>query len=293
MSSTAETTKADTCCCCANCGAAEVDDIKLEECGGCDLVKYCSDICREEHREQHYEDCNIRKAELHDKELFTQPDETHLGECPLCFLPMPIDIEKSTFYPCCCKYICNGCCYAHHKSSEGDRCPFCREPGVDGGEDNEKRVMARAKVNDPAALTYVGGLRYREGNYDAAFEYLTKAAVLGDIHAHWELGSMYEDGEGVEEDEVKAIYHLEMAAIGGHPWARHSLGWIEKEKGNIERAVKHFIIGANLGDEISMQELREQYSAGNITKEDLEATLRTHQAALAASLCSKYLKTRD
>ena len=42
---------------CANCGAAEVDDIKLEECDGCDLVKYCSDKCREEHREKHGEEC--------------------------------------------------------------------------------------------------------------------------------------------------------------------------------------------------------------------------------------------
>jgi hypothetical protein len=33
MSSEAET-EADICC--ANCGAAEVDDIKLEECNGCD-----------------------------------------------------------------------------------------------------------------------------------------------------------------------------------------------------------------------------------------------------------------
>ena len=36
---------------CANCGIAAVDDIKLEECTDCDLVKYCSDKCREDHRE--------------------------------------------------------------------------------------------------------------------------------------------------------------------------------------------------------------------------------------------------
>ena len=38
---------------CANCGIAGVDNIKLEDCDGCDLVKYCSDGCRELHREQH------------------------------------------------------------------------------------------------------------------------------------------------------------------------------------------------------------------------------------------------
>ena len=70
-------------CCCANCGIAEVDDIKLEECDGCDLVKYCSDNCKDEHREQHEEECKKRTAELHDKELFTQPDGSHLGESSL------------------------------------------------------------------------------------------------------------------------------------------------------------------------------------------------------------------
>ncbi len=277
MSSTAETTEASTCCCCANCGAAEVDNIKLEECDGCGLVKYCSDKCKKEHREEHEEECKKWRALLHDKTLFTQPDETHLGECPLCFLPLPIDIEKTTFYSCCCKSICNGCSYA---DDEGDRCPFCREPAVGGDEENEKRIMERAKANDPDAITYMGGLRYRVGDYVAAFEYWTKATKLGDYHAHGQLGMMYENGDSVEVDEEKAVYHFEKAAIGGHPYARYSLGWIEEKNGRIERAVKHFIIAAKLGDELSMEALRSQYSKGNITKEDLDATLRSHQAAI-------------
>jgi hypothetical protein len=44
--------------------------------------------------------------------------------------------------------------------------------------------------------------------------------------------------------------------------------------------VKHFTIAANLGYEKSMKVLWKHYSHGNITKEDLEATLRTHQAAI-------------
>lgn len=76
---------ADTVMCCASCGRAEVDDIKLMDCdGGCDLVKYCSDDCQENHREQHEEECRKRGAELRDRDLFEQPDESHLGECPIC-----------------------------------------------------------------------------------------------------------------------------------------------------------------------------------------------------------------
>ena len=97
---------------CASCGIAALDDVKLKLCdGGCDLVKYCSDNCQETHREQHEQECKKRKAELHDKELFTQPDISHHGECPICCLPLPIDTTKSIMMGCCCKVICNGCCY--------------------------------------------------------------------------------------------------------------------------------------------------------------------------------------
>ena len=113
-----------------------------------------------------------------------------------------------------------------------------------------------------------------------AIEYWTKAAELGDIDAHYNLGVLYRDGEGVGKDEEKAVHHYEKAAIGGHHDARHNLGCVQQDNGNIERAVKHFTIAANLGYEGSMRTLWEYYKHGCITKEDLDATLRTHQAAL-------------
>jgi uncharacterized protein YqfA (UPF0365 family) len=51
----------------------------------------------------------------------------------------------------------------------------------------------------------------------------------------------------------------------------------------MERAVRHFIIAANLGYDKSMKALWKHYSAGNITKEDLDATLRAHHAAIDAT----------
>ena len=279
MSSVAEA-EADADICCANCGVAEVDEIKLKKCDGCDLVKYCGDKCCEEHRETHEEDCKKRKAELHDNDLFTQTDISHLGECPLCFLPMPFGKTKSTFKSCCSKTICKGCVYAHQRSSGDDRCPFCREPPIANKEEIERRLMKRVKANDPAAMRRLGARRRDEGDYDTAFEYYTKAAKLGDVEAHHHLGYRYWKGEGVKKDVEKKVYHWEKAAIGGHPSARQNLGNHEARNGNFERAVKHFIIAANLGYEKSMKALWKHYSAGNITKEDLDATLRTHHAAI-------------
>ncbi len=264
---------------CANCGIGEGDDIKLEDCGGCDLVKYCSDKdkCCEEHREQHDDECKNREKELHDRELFTQPDETHLGECPICFLPMPLDPRKSTFKSCCSEIICQGCDYANRKSGGGNRCPFCREPAASGDKQHRKLMMKRVKANDSAALNQLGGICYDKGDYEGALEYFTKAAELGDSEAHYELGIIYEDGIGVEKDEEKAVYYWEKAAIGGHPQARYNLAVIEGRNGNTERDVKHLIIAANFGHEDSMKELWGAFKGGDITKEDLEATLRSHQ----------------
>lgn len=225
------------------------------------------------------------RVELHDDDtLFSQPDGTHLGECPICFLPLPINPEKSMLQTCCSSVICIGCVLANkmsnrHDEEKANRCPFCREV-ADNQEESDKRLMKRVKATDPAALSHMGWRCYKEGDYDSAFEYLAKAAEFGDLMAHNKLGMMYMNGRVVEKDDGKAVYHWEVAAIGGHPTARHNLGYYEEENGNVERAVKHYIIAANLGHEISMKALWEQYSSGNITKEDLNGTLRKHQAAI-------------
>ena len=159
-------------------------------------------------------------------------------------------------------------------------CPFCREPPPEDYEEFDKRMMKRIKANDPAALREMGRMRYHKGDWDTAVAYWTKAAELGDAPSHYSLGGMYWKGEGVAKDEEKGVYHYEKAAIAGHPWARNMLGCIEGKHENYERSVKHFIIAANLGSEESMKALWTYYSVGCNTKEDLEATLRTHKAAL-------------
>jgi len=94
---------------------------------------------------------------------------------------------------------------------------------------------------------------------------------------------MYNNEEGVEEDSGKKLYHLELAAIGGHLTARYFLGYDEEESGNMERAVKHYIITAKQGDDDSIQLLLEKFRSGFVSREDLTAALRAHQAAVDAT----------
>ena len=274
--------------CCASCGIAQVDEIELTECPDCQSVRYCSDKCREEHRQQHDEECKKRVAELRDEILFRQPESTHLGDCPICFLPLSPEGKKSMFYTCCCKMICNGCIYANIMSNKNDEvkaksCVFCRTPMPNDEEETIRQLMKRIEANDPAAMRAMGAKRYDEEDYNSAFEYLTKAAELGDFKAHYQLGGMYERGEGVEKDEEKEVYHYEKAAVGGHPYARHNLACVEERNGNVERAVKHLIIAANLGFDESMKGLWTYYADGFITKDDLEAALRAHKVAVDAT----------
>uniref|UniRef100_A0A7S2P1Y8 Uncharacterized protein n=1 Tax=Skeletonema marinoi TaxID=267567 RepID=A0A7S2P1Y8_9STRA len=123
-----------------------------------------------------------------------------------------------------------------------------------------------------------------EENYDGAFEYLSKAADLDDLEAHYQLSIMYQKGNGVEKDEQMEAYHLEVAAIAGHPKARHNLGCIEGDNGRQQRAAKHLIISASLGDDLSLDELKIEYATGRgyVSKEDFAAALRAHQAAVAS-----------
>ena len=63
---------------CASCGTEEVDDIKLkEECDACDLFRYCSDKCKQEHRPKHEKACKELMAELRDEIIsFEQPESS-------------------------------------------------------------------------------------------------------------------------------------------------------------------------------------------------------------------------
>ena len=93
---------------------------------------------------------------------------------------------------------------------------------------------------------------------------------------------VYYQGLGVEHDMKKYIHHLEQAAIGGHVIARYNLAVMEFGKGNTERTVKHFIIAANLGHDVSVEKLKEFYAQGGVNKEDFAAALRGHHAAVDA-----------
>ena len=288
--SAAVETESETMQHCASCGIAGGDDIKLKKCA-CKLVKYCSVKCQKDHRPTHKKECKERLAELKDEILFKQPESNHYGDCPICYLPLQIDPKKSCLFSCCSKMLCNGCVVANQvRELEGrllQKCPFCRKDLPDTDEENNEQLMKRIEANDPAAVCQMGSLRYQEGDYKTAFEYWTRAAALGNVRAHFELSCLYHTGKGVEKDEKKVLYHSEQAAIGGHPTARQNLGLKEWKIGRVDRAAKHWIIAAKLGDDESMDNVKDLYKDGLVSKDDFAAALRGHHAAVAATKSSQ------
>ena len=215
--------------CCACCGIAQDDKIKLKECDDCDLVRYCSDKCQTNDSSEHAEECKMRVAELlRDGSLFKQPESSHLGDCPICCLPMPLDLKKCNMMMCCSASICKGCDYTNQRrnvrASKEKSCPFCRAPMPLTDKEVDILLMKRIEANDPDAMNWKGNVDNGNGDYSSAFELFTKAAALGDVDSHYRLSNMYFKGTGVERDEGKEIHHMEEAAICGHPLARYSLG---------------------------------------------------------------------
>ncbi len=307
MSSEKEDTTSTSSSCCASCGIADDDEIKLMACTTCDLVQYCGDESLKEHQSQHEETCNKKRAaelrRLREELLFKQPESSHLGDCLICCLPLSLDVAKYSMQYCCSKLICNGCDYANlMRMKEGKlkyTCAFCREPTPFSKERRDEYRMKRIETNDPVAMYEEGVDQYEKGDYSSAFEYCAKAAELGDVKAHFRLAVMYDNGFGVEKDMGKNIHHMEEAAIGGYPEARYNLGCHEwKENNNAEKAVKHWIISAGQGYDLSIEALMDAFKEGCVVKEELAAALRAHQAAVDAtkspqreaveSLLSKY-----
>ena len=272
---------------CAGCGIAGVDDVKLKDCSACKLVKYCGVECQKRHRREHKKECKKRVAELRDELLFKQPESSHYGDCPICCLPLSLENKKRGLTACCSKVICNGCASANEtRELEGrldHKCPFCRHPTPDTNEEAERILMKRVASNDPVAMSKMGTLRKKAGDHSGAVEYFTKAAELGDVDAHYNLSVMYGKGLGVEKDEKKELLHLECAVIGGHVLGRYNLGGVEEKNGRLDRAMKHWIIAANMGYDNALESLKLMYQEGLISKEDFAAALRAHQAAVDAT----------
>ena len=78
----------------------------------------------------------------------------------------------------------------------------------------------------------------------------------------------------------KAKHYWELAAMKGDAIARHNLGIMEHRRGNMDRAVKHYMISVKGGYPDSLKKIQDLYSKGHATKEDYTKALQLYQEYL-------------
>jgi TPR repeat protein len=226
---------------------------------------------------------------ISDDKLFKPPPPKE--DCPICLLRLPTLPSGSTYYECCGKMICSGCCHAPVYDNLGNeiieaKCPFCRAPAWRTLEEYIEQLQKRVETGDAVAMFHLG-CYYRDAedgfpqDYNKAFELYHRAGELGYAKALGDIGYAYEFGHGVDIDKKKATHYYELAAIGGDVNARFNLGNNELRAGNTTRALKHYMIAAEGGKPNSLKKIQELYSNGHATKDDYAKALRVYQAYLA------------
>ena len=215
-----------------------------------------------------------------DEDLFKEPPPRE--ECPICFLPRPFDDGETTYFSCCGKVICCGCIYAVIEADKRRLCPFCRTHMDISNEDYIERLKKRVEGDDAVAIRNLGSYYYYgvyglRQNYRKANKLFLRAGGLGDATAYCNIGYAYDLGEGVERDTRKAKYYYEIAAVGGDIISRNNLGCLEAQEGNMDRAMKHFIISAAAGHDKSLKAMQQGYLDCHATKDDFEKALRAHK----------------
>lgn len=132
---------------CAECGT-EKDSLK--SCAACKLVKYCNAACQKAHdRPRHKKKCRQRTAELFDEALFK---ELPRDECPICFVPFPIETGMYLHKSCCGIIVCIGSIHGIAETwmarttelnPELDICPYCRQQTPNTDQEATERLKKR------------------------------------------------------------------------------------------------------------------------------------------------------
>jgi len=269
---------------CANCGK-EGSDIN-NTCNKCNSVMYCNAACKKKHKNKHKKQCERIVAALHEEALFKQPPT--LEDCPICFQLLPSHEKGSIYKSCCGKTICSGCWYANVLIDiKKQLCAFCRTQAPKTEKESRRRIIKRIEAGDAVAI-YNLGCDYTNGtdgypiDYIKALELFQRAGELvGHAPSYYNIGNAYRfGGRGVEVDRKKAINNWELAAMGGDVQARHNLGCEEEVQGNMNRAIKHWIIAVKSGNTCSLDAIKDLCTVGQATKEDYSTALQAYQAYL-------------
>ncbi|WP_103569977.1 tetratricopeptide repeat protein [Campylobacter concisus] len=115
-------------------------------------------------------------------------------------------------------------------------------------------------------LTELGDEAYEKGDYQKAAQLYQKACDGGDAGGCYNLGVLYDNGQGVNRDYQKAAQLYQKACDGGGAKGCSSLGFLYKNgegiKQNFSTAKQYFGKACDLGFQLGCDDYRELNEKG-------------------------------
>jgi TPR repeat protein len=122
-----------------------------------------------------------------------------------------------------------------------------------GDYESAARLLLRLAAEGNSAAQYNLGLMYNHGegvtkDQDEAIRWFRRAAEQGDADAQYALGVIYREGKGVPKNDAEAARWYRLAAERGNPIAQFNLGFMygrgEGVRQNYVEAYRWFTLAA-------------------------------------------------
>jgi TPR repeat protein len=131
---------------------------------------------------------------------------------------------------------------------------------------------AYADIND-------GWVAYQQGDFRAALKEFQVSAEKGDVIAQYAIGWMYDNGEGVSQDDSRAFDWYKKAAEQGYAQAQFNLGWMYANGNGVDKnyqlAADWYVKAAEQGNTQAQQVLNGLYGTGIGLTSDSNVTTTT------------------
>ena len=136
--------------------------------------------------------------------------------------------------------------------------------------------ICAAFAGDAKADAYSKGFQaLDQKDYKTALYYLSMFAANGDARANYNLGIMYREGLGVDQDDIEALTHFIAAAEDGHMLGNYAVGlaFLRGRGSDVDAEAALFYLkeATMLGHALSPVEIGRVYFEGELTEKDFVA----------------------
>ena len=124
---------------------------------------------------------------------------------------------------------------------------------------------------------------YENGNYEQAFKVLRPLAAKGDANAQYNVGMMYDKGQGVAQSDQEALKWFRLSANQGLAQAQYNAGMMYRDGQGVaqsdQEALKWFRLSANQGNADAQNNIGVMHQHGQGVEENYQEALKWFRLA--------------